>query len=224
MKTNINTFTKKINIKVKNIKLLENALTHKSANKKLNNEKLEFLGDRVLGLAISTKLYDLYPNETEGVLDKRFAKLVNRNTCASVAWSTGIKDFIILGDRKKKITILAEKILSDACEALLGAIYVDKGFTYVNKLILKLWDNEIKKSTKTVLDSKTELQEYSLKKYKKLPEYKVVSFKGPKHNPIFKISVCIKNSKLYFGTGNSKKQAQQSAAKNLLKFIYSGIV
>ena len=224
MKTNINTFTKKINIKVKNIKLLENALTHKSANKKLNNEKLEFLGDRVLGLAISTKLYDLYPNETEGDLDKRFAKLVNRNTCASVAWSTGIKDFIILGDRKKKITILDEKILSDACEALLGAIYVDKGFTYVNKLILKLWDNEIKKSTKTVLDSKTELQEYSLKKYKKLPEYKVVSFKGPKHNPIFKISVCIKNSKLYFGTGNSKKQAQQSAAKNLLKFIYSGIV
>jgi ribonuclease III len=222
MKTNINTFTKKINIKVKNIKLLENALTHKSANKKLNNEKLEFLGDRVLGLAISTKLYDLYPNETEGVLDKRFAKLVNRNTCATIAWSTGIKDFIILGDRKKKITILDEKILSDACEALLGAIYIDRGFTYVNKLILKLWNNEIKKSIKTVLDSKTELQEYSLKKYKKLPEYKVISFEGPRHNPIFKISVSIKNSKSYFGTGNSKKQAQQNAAKNLLKIVYSG--
>tara|TARA_B100001175_G_C19482148_1_gene627737 strand:+ start:974 stop:1648 length:675 start_codon:yes stop_codon:yes gene_type:complete len=219
MKNDINTFTKLINIKVKNLKLLENALTHKSANKKSNNEKLEFLGDRVLGLVISTKLYDLYPNETEGVLDKRFAKLVNRNTCAHVAWSTGIKDFIILGDRKKKITILDEKILSDACEALLGAIYIDKGFTYVNKLILKLWSKEINKSTQTILDSKTQLQEYSLKKYKKLPEYKVISFKGPKHNPVFKISVSIRNSKSYFGTGSSKKQAQQNAAKNLLKFI-----
>ena len=222
MKIDINNFAKKINIKVKNIALLKNALTHKSADKKSNNEKLEFLGDRVLGLVISTKLYDLYPGETEGVLDKRFAKLVNRNTCATVAWSTGIKDFIILGDRKKKITISDEKILSDACEALLGAIYIDKGFDYASKLILNLWDNEIKKSTKTILDSKTELQEYSLKKYKKLPVYKVISFKGPKHNPIFKISVSIKNSKSYFGIGNSKKEAQQGAAKNLLKFIKRG--
>ena len=222
MKADINAFAKKINIKVKNITLLKNALTHKSADKKSNNEKLEFLGDRVLGLVISTKLYDLYPNETEGVLDKRFAKLVNRNTCATVAWSTGIKDFIILGDRKKKITISDEKILSDACEALLGAIYIDKGFDYASKLILNLWDKEIKKSTKTILDSKTELQEYSLKKYKKLPVYKVISFKGPKHNPIFKISVSIKNSKFYFGMGNSKKEAQQGAAKNLLKFIKTG--
>ena len=219
MKNDITTFTKKINIKIKNIKLLENALTHKSANENLNNEKLEFLGDRVLGLAISTKLYDLYPNETEGVLDKRFARLVNRNTCAKVAWSTGIKDFIILGDRKKKITISDEKILSDACEALIGAIYIDKGYGYANKLILKLWNKEIKKSTQTILDSKTELQEYSLKKYKKLPEYKLISFKGPKHNPIFKISVSIKNSKLCSGIGRSKKQAQQNAANNLLKFI-----
>ena len=219
MKSDINTFAKKINIKVKNIKLIENALTHKSANKKLNNEKLEFLGDRVLGLVLSTKLYDLYPNETEGVLDKRFARLVNRNACATVSWSTGIKDFIVLGDKKKKITILDEKILSDACEALLGAIYIDSGFSYVSKLILKLWDKEIKKSTHTILDSKTELQEYALKKYKKLPEYKVISFKGPKHNPVFKISVSIKNSKSCTGIGSSKKQAQQNAAKNLLKII-----
>ena len=100
MKIDLNKFTKKINIKIKNVKLLEHALTHKSADKLNNNEKLEFLGDRVLGLTISTKLYELYPNETEGVLDKRFAKLVNKNTCAQVAWSAGIKDYIILGDLK----------------------------------------------------------------------------------------------------------------------------
>jgi len=219
MKKDISKFTKKINIKIKNIKLLENALTHKSANKVFNNEKLEFLGDRVLGLAISTKLYELYPNETEGILDKRFAKLVNKNTCAQVAWSTGIKDFIILGDQKKKITIQDEKILSDCCEALLGAIYIDKGFNYASKVILNLWEDELKKSTQTILDSKTKLQEYSLKKYKKLPLYKLVDSKGPKHNPLFKISVSIKNSKTCFGVGNSKKQAEQDAASNLLKYI-----
>ena len=219
MKEKLDKFTKKINIKIKNIQLLENALTHKSANKVFNNEKLEFLGDRVLGLTISTKLYELYPGESEGILDKRFAKLVNKNTCALVAWSTGIKDYIILGDSKKKITIEDEKILSDCCEALLGAIYLDKGFNYVSKVILKLWENELKKSTQTVLDSKTKLQEHSLKKYKKLPQYKLIDSKGPKHNPLFKISVSIKNSKTCFGLGNSKKQAEQDAASNLLKYI-----
>ena len=219
MKINFDKFIKKINIKIKNIKLLENALTHKSANKTFNNEKLEFLGDRVLGLTISTKLYELYPGESEGVLDKRFAKLVNRNTCALVAWSTGIKDYIILGDQKKKITIHDEKILSDSCEALLGAIYLDKGFIYVSKVILRLWEHELKKSTKTILDPKTKLQEYSLKKYKKLPLYKLIDSKGPKHNPLFKISVSIKNSKTCIGLGNSKKQAEQDAASNLLKYI-----
>ena len=219
MKTNLDKFAKELNIKIKNIKLLENALTHKSANKMFNNEKLEFLGDRVLGLTISTKLYELYPNETEGILDKRFAKLVNKNTCAQVAWSTGIKDYILLGDSKKKITIQDEKILSDCCEALLGAIYLDKGFNYVSKVILKLWENELKKSTQTILDSKTKLQEHSLKKYKKLPLYKLIDSKGPKHNPLFKISVSIKNSKTCFGLGNSKKQAEQDAASNLLKYI-----
>ena len=219
MKIDLNKFTKKINIKIKNVKLLEHALTHKSADKLNNNEKLEFLGDRVLGLTISTKLYELYPNETEGVLDKRFAKLVNKNTCAQVAWSAGIKDYIILGDQKKKITLQDEKILSDSCEALLGAIYLDKGFDYVSKVILKFWEKELKKSSQTVLDSKTKLQEFSLKKYKKLPLYKLIDSRGPKHNPLFKISVSIKNSKTYTGLGNSKKEAEQNAASNLLKYI-----
>ena len=99
---NINKIEKKLKIKIKNKSLLVNALTHKSANQTYNNEKLEFLGDRVIGLILSRKLYDLYPNENEGILDKRFAKLVNRNTCANIAWSIGIKDFLITGNQKKK--------------------------------------------------------------------------------------------------------------------------
>ena len=97
MNINIKKFEKRLKIKIKNKDLLIEALTHKSANHLINNEKLEFLGDRVIGLILSRKLFDLYPKETEGVLDKRFSKLVNRNTCASIAWSIGIKYFIVMG-------------------------------------------------------------------------------------------------------------------------------
>ena len=101
MNPDIYKFEKKLKIKLKDKTLLIESLTHKSANHKINNEKLEFLGDRVIGLILSKKLFDLYPNETEGVLDKRFAKLVNRSTCASISWTIGIKDFIIMGPQKK---------------------------------------------------------------------------------------------------------------------------
>ena len=204
---------------MKNKSLLINALTHKSANHEFNNEKLEFLGDRVIGLVLSNKLFDIYPNETEGVLDKRFAKLVNRKTCASIAWTIGIKDFIIMGDTKKKISRKDEKILSDACEALIGVIFVDRGYNYAKEFVLKLWENEINKSHITILDPKTKLQEYSLKLYKKLPIYRLLHSRGPKHNPTFKISVLISGSKQFIGIGSSKKQAQQNAASNLLKNI-----
>ena len=219
MNSNIQKFEKRLKIKIKNKSLLIDALTHKSANHEINNERLEFLGDRVIGLVLSNKLFDIYPKETEGVLDKRFAKLVNRKTCASLAWSIGIKDFIIMGDTKKKIIRKDEKILSDACEAIIGAIYIDRGYSYVKEFVLRLWEKDIKKSHVTVLDPKTQLQEYSLKLYKKLPIYRLLNSKGPKHNPIFKISVIIDGSKQFVGIGNSKQEAQQNAANNLLKSI-----
>ena len=217
MNFNIKKFEKRLKIKMKSKSLLIDALTHKSANQETNNERLEFLGDRVIGLVLSNKLFNLYPKETEGVLDKRFAVLVNRKTCASIAWSIGIKDFIIMGDTKKKINQKDEKILSDACEAIIGAVFVDRGYNYVKEFVLKLWKQDINKSYITILDPKTKLQEYSLKKYKKLPVYRFLSSKGPKHSPTFKISVVIDESKQFIGLGNSKKQAQQDGAKNLLK-------
>ena len=213
---NINKIEKKLKIKIKNKSLLVNALTHKSANQTYNNEKLEFLGDRVIGLILSKKLYDLYPNENEGILDKRFAKLVNRNTCANIAWSIGIKDFLITGNQKKKILREDEKILSDLCEALIGAIFIDRGFDYTKKFVLQIWDSEIKKSYFTVLDAKTRLQEHSLKLFRKLPIYILLSSKGPRHNPTFKISVSINGTKNFIGFGNSKKEAEQNAAQKLL--------
>ena len=219
MSIKIKQFENKIRIKINNSSIFQNALTHKSANKINNNERLEFLGDRVIGLIISKKLIDLYPDESEGLLDKRFAHLVNKKTCASISWEIGIKDFIMMGDQKKIIEKNDEKILSDACEALIGAIYIDSGFEYVKEFILRIWKNEIKKSNVIIVDSKTRLQEYSLKKFKKLPNYNLLSSKGPKHNPTFKISVSINNFKKSTGVGNSKQQAEQNAAENLLKNI-----
>ena len=108
---NINKFEKRLKIKFKNKSFLIQAMTHKSFNQFINNEKFEFLGDRVLGLALSKKLFKLYPNENEGVLDKRFAQLVNRKTCCSIAWSINLQDFILIADTKKKITLSDEKIL-----------------------------------------------------------------------------------------------------------------
>ena len=219
MSLNIKKVEKKLNIRLKNGKLLLEALTHKSANQIINNEKLEFLGDRVIGLVLSKKLLELYPNETEGVLDKRFAILVNRKTCAEIAWLCGISEFVIVGDKKKKIIRKDEKILSDACEALIGAVFIDRGYNYAKEFVLRLWKEDIKKSDITILDPKTKLQEYSLKMYKRLPIYRVLSARGPKHNPIFKISVTIGQLKEFIGIGNSKKQAQQDGANNLLKSI-----
>ena len=208
-----------LRINFKNKALIESALTHKSANQKNNNEKLEFLGDRVLGLVLSKKLFDLYPNESEGVLDKRFARLVNRKTCCDVAWSIGVQNYIFIADKKKKITKKDEKILSDCCEALIGSIYIDKGHDFAKDFILKIWKKNIDKSYITILDPKTKLQEYSLKLYKKLPHYRLIGSSGPKHNPTYKISVSIRESKKFIGVGNSKQDAEQNGAAKLLKGI-----
>jgi len=219
MNSNIQKLEKKLKIKINNISLFIEALTHKSANQNNNNERLEFLGDRVIGLILAKKLIDLYPNKTEGDLDKRFAKLVNRKTCSIIAWEIGLRDYIIKSDPKNKIKKSDEKILSDACESLVGAVYVDRGYNYVKDFVLELWKKEIDKSDVTILDSKTRLQEYSLKLFKILPSYRLLSTKGPRHNPIFKISVTVNKSKKFVGVGNSKKNAEQDAASNFLKNI-----
>ena len=207
----------KINIKFKNKKLLSMSLIHKSFNRLHNNEKLEFLGDRVLGLVLSKKLFNLYPYESEGSLDKKFASLVNRKTCLKIGKMLELEKFLILGNTYKKNLKIEDKILSDACEALIGAVYLDSGYKVVEGFILKFWNNEIKKSDKIEIDSKTKLQEYSLKHYQKLPTYKVLTYKGPQHNPSYKVSVKIHNSKIFYGVGNSKKIAEHNSAKKIIK-------
>ena len=199
--------------------LLEKALTHKSYDNDINNEKLEFLGDRVLGLVISEKLLDKFPEEKEGIIDKKFANLVNKKTCLTIARKINIKKFILLGSSHKKLERSADKISSDCLEAIVGAIYLDGGLKSVEKFILNFWDEFLLKSSVTLIDSKTKLQEFSLKKFKELPKYVFFKKTGPQHRPLFKTEVQIPNSKRIIGIGSSKKNAQQNAAAKLLKIL-----
>ena len=212
MKIDYQKLEKKISINFKNKDLLTKSLTHKSFDKDNNNEKIEFLGDRVLGLVIAKKLLEIYPDEKEGVLDKKFASLVNKKTCLEIAKKLELHKYILTINAKSKKNIIEDKVLADGCEALIGSIYLDKGFQITEKVILHLWSNNIKNSIITQIDAKTKLQEYSLKKFKKLPIYKLISNTGPKHKPLFKIGVKLSNTKLYISEGKSKKDAEQNAA------------
>ncbi len=217
MKIDYSNLEKKINIKFKNKKILIKSLTHKSFDKINNNEKIEFLGDRVLGLVIAKKLLEIYPDEKEGILDKKFASLVNKKTCLQIGKNINLEKYILILNSTKRKVQIEDKVIADCCEALIGAIYLDKGFTITENFILNLWRENIKKSKITQIDAKTKLQEFSLKKFKKLPTYKVVSNTGPRHKPVFKVGVKLPNSKFYIAEGSSKKDAEQNAATLCIK-------
>ncbi len=219
MKNNYQSLEKKINIKFKNTNLLIQSLTHKSYNSLKNNEKIEFLGDRVLGLIIAKKLLEIYPDEKEGILDKKFASLVNKRTCLEIAKNINLEKYILTFNPNNKKIKIEDKIISDCCEALIGALYLDKGFNITEKIILNLWKNHIKKSVVTQIDAKTKLQELALKNFKKLPIYKLISNTGPRHKPLFKVGVKLPNTKYFISLGKSKKDAEQNAAIECLKSI-----
>ncbi len=210
----------KLGLNFKNRNLLVKSLTHKSVDPVNNYEKLEFLGDRVLGFVISKKLLEIYPDEKVGIIDKKLANLVNKNKCYEIGKELELEKYILTGNNEKKKINIEKKIISDCCESLIGAIYLDKGLDESSKFILKHWKNLINLSGTTFIDSKTKLQEYSLKKFKSLPIYKLVSNTGPRHKPNFRISVKIKDNKIALANGTSKKNAEQSAADKLLKKIY----
>ena len=219
MKIDFQNLEKKIQITFKDKNLLIRSMTHKSFNKEINNEKVEFLGDRVLGLVMAKKLLEIYPNEKEGILDKKFASLVNKKTCLEIAKKLELQKYVLTLSIKSKKKIIEDKVLADSCEALIGSIYLDKGYAVTEKFILNLWHNQIKDSIITQIDAKTKLQEYSLKKFKKLPIYKLISNTGPRHQPLFKVGVKLFNTNFFTSEGKSKKDAEQNAAILCLKNI-----
>ena len=220
MKLNSTNLEKKLELKFNDPKILIKCLTHKSYDSKENNEKIEFLGDRVLGLVIAKKLLEIYPEEKEGILDKKFASLVNKKKCLEIANKIDLEKYIQVFNPKNKKIKIEDKVIADCLEALIGGIYLDKGFLVTEKFILNQWKEHINASKITQIDAKTKLQEYSLKIFKILPIYKVISNTGPRHKPLFKVAVKLKNTKFFNAEGNSKKDAEQNAATLCLENIF----
>jgi len=220
-KNDISQVEKILDVKFNNKSLIEQAFTHKSKSVNINNnnERLEFLGDRVLGLVIASYLNDNYPKDSEGVLDKKLASLVNKDICSKIISSMQIDQFLSLSKAQKQNKAGNKKILGDLCESIIGAVFMDKGFEHAKKFILKIWKNNLKNTSEVVIDPKTKLQEYSLKLYKKLPIYKYISNSGPSHKPNFKVSVSIEQSKSFSASGTSKKNAETNAAIKLIEHL-----
>ena len=219
MKVSSLNLEKKLKIKFTDQKILTRSLTHKSFDSINNNEKIEFLGDRVLGLIIAKKLLEIYPDEREGILDKKFASLVNKKKCLEIAKNIELEKYILVFNPKNKKIIIEDKVVADCLEALIGAIYLDKGLNFTEKFILNLWSEHIAASIITQIDAKTKLQEHSLKIFKVLPIYKLLSNTGPRHKPLFKVAVKLKDTKFFMAEGAAKKDAEQNAAYLCLESI-----
>ena len=220
MKISSTILEKKLKLKFYNPKILIKSLTHKSYDSLNNNEKIEFLGDRVLGLVIAKKLLEIYPDEREGILDKKFASLVNKRKCLEIAKKIELQKYILVFNPKNKKIVIEDKVIADCLEALIGAIYLDKGINFVEEFILNLWNEHINASAITEIDAKTKLQEYSLKMFKTLPIYRLISNTGPRHKPLFKVSVKLKNTRIFIAEGSSKKDAEQNAATICFESIF----
>jgi len=219
----VDEFEKRINYKFKNKSLIDLALTHSSfKNKKNKNyERLEFLGDRVLSLVISERLFLKYPDENEGALSKRLADLVSKQALLEVANEIGIKEMLKIDLFEKKNLKLRKNIsiLGDVCESLIGAIYLDSDLKNVKKFISKHWEKKISKNIFPPHDPKSLLQEVAQKKGLDLPKYNLKKKEGPPHSPRFKIEVSLKGIKEFSATAKTIKDAEINAAKKMVDYI-----
>lgn len=201
----------------RNKKNLEMALLHSSAGGS-DFERMEFLGDRVLSLSVSTMLYRKYPSETEGDLAKRHAFLVSGDMIAKVM--DGLNLFHVVKFDRCVREKHFESIKIDVCEAIFAAIFLDTGFNEALSVISLLWSPFITEDSKPPVDPKTFLQEYLQSIKKALPEYKVIGHDGPSHAPVFTIQLAIKeDGRVFVADGLSKQEAEKNAAFQALRFF-----
>jgi len=196
--------------------LLDEALTHPSLSGSYNYQRLEFLGDRVLALSISSWLLEACPGEAEGHLNRRFTALVRKETLAEMARKLNIVEAIKLtpgaeaeGTRDK------EAVQADVCEAVIGAMYLDGGYAVADKFIRKHWIPLARATTEATRDSKTLLQEWCQGRALPLPKYEVVERSGLDHSPLFTIEVSVEGKGKAQAKGTAKRLAEQAAAKTL---------
>lgn len=219
----IQSFKKRFKLNFKETPILLQALTHESychekKNKFPSYEKLEFLGDTVLNLIISQYLYEKYPYFSVGQLAKTKAKLISRAILTTFGKKIQLGKYLFLGKGEEaRGGRNRDSIISDSHEAVIGAIYLDQGMEKARNFVLQNFSEILEEINIKELDHKTTLQEYLQKKYKKLPVYKLADESGPAHQKIFTVQVWFKGQKLGTGRGNSKKAAEQAAAKKALK-------
>lgn len=209
-----------LNIKFRDKKLLEKALTHGSiADGKANNasyERLEFLGDRVLGLSIAEMVFSKFPDDEEGILAVRYNRLVSGETCAKVAREISLNRYIRAGQGVSLEGRKAKSILADVCEALIAAIYLDQGLDVAKAFIETHWGDRTDDAVAAVRDAKSALQEWLQSSGHSPPDYQVVGRSGPDHAPIFLVKASWGDDCAEEGTGRSKREAEQDAATKIL--------
>lgn len=200
--------------------LLEEALTHATAGKRKgrsNYQRLEFLGDRVLGLAVAEMLFEAYPSAKEGELSKRLSDLVRRETCADVARQWGLAAHIRVGPGEASSGASGRiPILADVCEALIGAVFLDGGFEAARDLVRSAFDERMRARGRPSQDPKTALQEWAQARGLPTPVYKTRERSGPDHAPRFTISVEVDGFPAISADAGSKRAAEQSAAEAFL--------
>ena len=214
--------SKLLDYQFKNNRLLEEALTHASARKssKVNNERLEFLGDRVLGLVIAEELLRKNPNSTEGEIATYYNSLVKKETCSLIAKEIGLENLLTLGKSVKRTNDRQkDKILGNAIEALIGAIFLDAGFEISKQLVLKVWRKQIDIVRDIEAHAKTALQEFLQSKGQEPPTYKQISRTGPDHDPDFCVEVVLGSGLNAIGSGATKRMAETRAAEQILEKI-----
>ena len=220
--TELKAFQERLGHSFKSPELLIRAVTHSSlsTSDRSDNQRLEFLGDRVLGLIIAEALLKADPKAAEGILAPRFNALVRKETCAEVAAEIDLgmalkmgRSEMISGGRRK------QAILGDAMEAVIAAVYLDAGFGVATKLVLKLWGARILNTDIDARDSKTVLQEWAQARGMPPPSYRDLDRKGPDHAPVFKVEAVLADGQRKIAEANSKRAAQQLAAKQLLESL-----
>lgn len=208
----------RIGYRFANHSLLAEALTHRSSPKpKRNYQRLEFLGDRVLGLIISEQLYSAHPGHGEGELTALLSALVRGEACATAGDSIGLPDLVVIGaDERAKGMHMNRSVLGDVMEALIAAIYLDGGLEQARAFVLRCWKDLLNQPSVAVKDSKTFLQEWALARALPVPAYQVVSREGLEHEPVFTVAVAIQGMTPAQGAAKSKRAAEMAAAEAFL--------
>ncbi len=216
----VDALTGRLGYVFQNEQFFEQALTHASGAKSKisgSNERLEFLGDRVLGLVVAQLLYERHEDVPEGDLARMLNALVRRQTCAKIGKKLGIPDALVLAGKGNKRTTVTDNIVGDACEALIAAVYLDGGLEAARNVISRHWAEFLEKAPDLRKDAKSSLQEWAAARSLAVPSYETIEMTGPDHAPEFKVELKVDDREPAIGVSTTRRTAEQVAATEFLR-------